>query len=49
MYDEVVKSIDLSADEVDLMRELLFYHLNESLSVGEELTVRNLLEKLEEG
>lgn len=48
LYDEIVKSVELSADEVDLMKELLFYRLNKSISVGEELTVRGLLEKLED-
>lgn len=43
----MVKSIGLSSDEVELMRELLFYHLNKTISIGEELTTRELIEKLE--
>ena len=47
MYDEIVTNIDLTADEVNLIKELLFYRLDECTSVGEEITVKDLLEKLQ--
>lgn len=46
MYDEIVKSIDLTYDEITILKGLLFYRLNECVSIGEEITVRNLIEKL---
>ena len=47
MYDEIVTNIDLTADEMDIIKELLFYCLDECVSIGEEITVRELLKKLE--
>ncbi len=46
MYDEIVKSIDLTNDEIEILKELLFYRLDQCISVGEEITVKELLEKL---
>lgn len=47
MYDEIVKSVDLTDDELTILKELLFYHLDQCVSVGEEITVKELLGKLE--
>ena len=46
MYDEIVKSVELTSDEIDILKELLFYRLDQCVSTGEEITVRDLLEKL---
>jgi len=46
LYDEIVKSIDITEDELIILKELLFYRLDECVSIGEEITVRDLLEKL---
>lgn len=46
LYDEIVKSVDLTDDELTILKELLFYRLDQSVSTGEEITVRDLLEKL---
>ena len=47
MYDEIVKSVDLTDDEITILKELLFYRLDKCVSIGEEITVRELLRKLE--
>ncbi len=47
MYNEIVKSVDLTDNEIDILKELLSYRLDECVSVGEEITVKELLEKLE--
>jgi len=46
LYDEIVKSIDITEDELIILKELLFYRLDQCVSIGEEITVRDLLEKL---
>lgn len=46
MYDEIVKSVDLTDDELTILKELLSYHLDKCVSVGEEVTVKELLKKL---
>ncbi len=46
MYDEIVKSVDLTSDEIELLNELLFYRLDKCVSIGEEITVKDLLDKL---
>lgn len=46
LYDEVVKYVDLTDDELTILEELLVHRLNECISIGEETTVRNLIEKL---
>ncbi len=47
MYDKIVKSVYLTDDELTILKELLFYRLDGCVSIGEEITVRDLLEKLE--
>ena len=47
MYGEIVKSVDLTDDEFTILKELLFYRLDEWVSIGEEINLRDLLEKLE--
>ena len=47
LYNEIVKSVDLTDDELTILKELLFYRLDECVSIGEEITVRELMEKLE--
>ena len=46
MYDAIVKSVDLTDDELTILKELLFYRLDQCVSIGEEITVRDLLKKL---
>lgn len=46
LYDEIVKSVDLTDDELTILKELLSYRLDECVFIGEEITVRDLLEKL---
>lgn len=46
MHDEIVKSVDLTDDELTILKELLFYRLDKCVSIGEEITVRELMEKL---
>ena len=47
MYDEIVKEVSLSADEVDLIIDLLTSYQDRCLPVGEEIIVQELLHKLE--
>lgn len=47
LYDGIVKSVDLTDDELTILKELLFYRLDQCVSIGEEITVKELLEKLE--
>ena len=47
MYGEIVKSVDLTDDELSILKELLSYRLDECVSIGEEITVRELIDKLE--
>lgn len=46
MYYDVVKNVDLTADEIELLITLLESELDNCLSVGEEITVNELIEKL---
>lgn len=46
LYDEIVKSVDLTDDEITILKELLFFRLDRCVSIGEEITVKDLLEKL---
>ena len=46
MYDETVKTIDLTSDEVELLVDILSYRLAQCVSIGEEITVRELLDKI---
>ena len=47
MYDTIVKSVDLTDDELTILKELLFHRLDQCVSIGEEITVKELLGKLE--
>lgn len=47
MYDENVKTIDLTSDEIEVLIDVLSYRLSQCVSVGEEITVRGLLEKIQ--
>ena len=47
LYDEIVKAIDLTSDEVEILIDTLSYRLAQCVSVGEEITVRELLEKIQ--
>lgn len=47
LYDEIVKSVDLTDDELTILKELLTYRSDECVSIGEEITVKDLLKKLE--
>lgn len=46
MYDEVVKNVDLTADEIELLITLLESEVDNCLTVGEEITINELIEKL---
>lgn len=46
LYDTIMKKIDLTDDEISLLQELLFYRLESCISLGEELTVKGLLDKI---
>jgi len=46
VYDEIIKSVDLSSDEIELLITLLEPEIDNCISVGAELTVRGLLDKL---
>jgi len=46
LYDEIVKSVDLTDDEMTILKELLSYRLDECVSIGEEIAVNELLRKL---
>lgn len=46
LYDEIVKSVDLTDDKLSILKELLSYHLDKCVSIGEEITVKELLGKL---
>jgi len=46
LYDGIVKSVDLTDDELTILKELLFYRLDQCVSIGEEITVKELLGKL---
>jgi hypothetical protein len=48
LYDKIVKSVDLTDDELSILKELLFYRLDKCISIGEEITVKELLGKLED-
>ena len=46
MYDEDVKIIALSNDEVEVLKEALSNRLESCYSLGEEITIKELIEKL---
>lgn len=47
LYDKIVKSVDLTDDEISILKEVLSYRLEQCASIGEEIIVRSLLEKIE--
>lgn len=47
LYGRITKFVELTEDEVELIKELLLPRLDQCVSIGEEITVRDLLEKLE--
>lgn len=47
LYDEIVKSVDLTADEIEILVDILSYRLAQCVSVGEEITVQELLDKIQ--
>lgn len=48
MYDETVLTIKLTADEIDILKLALDRYQDTIISVGEELTVKELIEKITE-
>lgn len=46
MYDEITKSVELTNDEAEILKELLSHRLDQCASIGEEITVKELLGKL---
>ena len=48
MYDKIIKTINLTNDEIVIIKELLLYCLDQCVSIGEEITIKDLLDKLED-
>lgn len=46
MYDVNVTTLSLTSDEVEILETLLSKCIEGCVSIGEELTYKNLLEKL---
>lgn len=46
MYDEDVLIVGLSSDEVEILKEVLKNRLESCYSVGETVTIEELIEKL---
>lgn len=46
VYDEVEKAVNLTADEIDLLTELLSHRLDQCVSIGEEIAVTGLISKI---
>lgn len=46
MYDLIVKTIDLTADEIELIKSALEYKQDMTVGTAEILTIETLLEKL---
>lgn len=46
MYDEIIKNIPITTDEINLMIQLLESKLENCISIGEEIVVTELLTKL---
>lgn len=46
MYDEEVKIIALSSDEIDVLKEVLNIRLESCYSLGEQVLIEELIEKL---
>lgn len=47
MYDENVKTINLTSDEIEILKELLEERQDKCVSIGESVTIETLLEKLD--
>ena len=47
MYDITVKSVDLTTDEIEILKEVLELRQDKCVSVGEIATIENLLDKLD--
>ena len=48
LYDKIIKTINLTNDEIVIIKELLLYCLDQCVSIGEEITIKDLLDKLED-
>ena len=48
MYDIVTKTINLTDDEIAIMKEVLETRQDKCVSIGETLTIEGLLEKLDQ-
>lgn len=46
MYDDNVKTVGLTDDEIDILNKLLSHRLDSCVSIGEEITIRDLMDKL---
>jgi len=47
MYDIVVKTINLTDDEISILKEVLEERQDRRVSLGEMITIETLLEKLD--
>ena len=47
MYDIVVKTINLTDDEISILKEVLEERQDRCVSIGESVTIETLLEKLD--
>lgn len=47
MYDIVVKTINLTDDEISILKEVLEERQDMRVSLGEMITIETLLEKLD--
>lgn len=46
LYDENIRNIGLTSDEIEILKEVLPFYLDSCTSIGEEITIRELLDKL---
>lgn len=46
MYDEEILIVGLSSDEVEILKEVLKNRLESCCSLGEQVTIEELIEKL---
>lgn len=46
MYDEEILIVGLSSDEVEILKEVLKNRLESCYSLGEQVTIEELIEKL---
>lgn len=47
MYDIIAKSINLTDDEISILKEILEERQDKCVSFGETVTIETLLEKLD--